>query len=152
MKKTQQGFTLIELMIVVAIIGILAAIALPAYQTYTKKAKFSEVVAATGGAKTAVELCAQTVAADAAGFASNCATPGTNGIVSAGASGFVQSVTVGAGGGNDVRITATGSTTEFTNSENVYAIDGQYTNGQVIWVLASTASNCDDVGICSDPR
>ncbi|MEQ6342997.1 MAG: prepilin-type N-terminal cleavage/methylation domain-containing protein [Gammaproteobacteria bacterium] len=59
MKKAQQGFTLIELMIVVAIIGILAAIAIPAYQQYTKKAKFTEVVQATQAVKTAVELCAQ---------------------------------------------------------------------------------------------
>ena len=54
MKKTQQGFTLIELMIVVAIIGILAAIALPAYQDYTNRAKASEVVLAASGARTCV--------------------------------------------------------------------------------------------------
>jgi type IV pilus assembly protein PilA len=58
-KATQKGFTLIELMIVVAIIGILAAIALPAYQNYTDKAKFTEVVNATAAAKSAVEVCAQ---------------------------------------------------------------------------------------------
>jgi type IV pilus assembly protein PilA len=58
MKKVQQGFTLIELMIVVAIIGILAAVAIPAYSDYTKKAKFTEVIQATQSVKTAVELCA----------------------------------------------------------------------------------------------
>lgn len=54
MKKNQQGFTLIELMIVVAIIAILAAIALPAYSDYTKKAKVSEVILAASSARTAV--------------------------------------------------------------------------------------------------
>ena len=54
MKSMQKGFTLIELMIVVAIIGILAAIALPAYQDYTKRAKMSEVVAFIASAKTGV--------------------------------------------------------------------------------------------------
>lgn len=57
MKQTQKGFTLIELMIVVAIIGILAAVAIPAYSNYTKKAKFTEVVQATQAIKTGIESC-----------------------------------------------------------------------------------------------
>ena len=53
-RQLQAGFTLIELMIVVAIIGILAAVALPAYQDYTKRAKMSEVVLAASGCRTAI--------------------------------------------------------------------------------------------------
>ena len=56
-RHKEQGMTFIELMIVIAIIGILAAIALPAYQTYTKKAKFSEVVTASTSVKSAIEIC-----------------------------------------------------------------------------------------------
>src|SRR6266536_6698343 len=59
MKRLQQGFTLIELMIVVAIVGILAAIAIPAYQDYVARSKVSEAMAALGACKTSITEYAQ---------------------------------------------------------------------------------------------
>ncbi len=59
-KHSNQGFTLIELMIVVAIIGVLAAVALPAYQNYTRRATFSELISAVANLKNAIEFQVQT--------------------------------------------------------------------------------------------
>ena len=93
-RQVQKGFTLIELMIVVAIIGILAAIALPAYQDYTFRARFADVVSITGPYKTAVGMCIQTRGtADGCGNAAGVGGTG-NGIPGTQATANVAAVTV----------------------------------------------------------
>ncbi len=146
--KKQSGFTLIELMIVVAIVAILAAVALPAYQTYTKRAKFAEVVSAVGPAKTAVEVCIQGSSATVdANLMATCSTAGDSAVSGAFNTAIVATVDAAASGATGVVITATGATAPFGATNNAFTLTGtaNTTTRQVTWVKGGT---CEAGGLC----
>lgn len=118
MNTVQKGFTLIELMIVVAIIGILAAIAIPQYQNYITKSQVSRVVGETGGFKTAVEDCIN------AGKTSDPASSAT--ACSAEDLGLTASNLLGAA----VQVTATGAASPKINiaADGSATIEGKFGN------------------------
>jgi prepilin-type N-terminal cleavage/methylation domain-containing protein len=126
-KKVQAGFTLIELMIVVAIIGILAAVAIPAYQDYVLKAKFAEVESTASAYKTAVAVCAQEL-----GTLTGCDL-GSNGIPATQATTHVTSIGVASG-----VITVTPTAT--TNALSTLILTPTMGVGAFTW--AKTGSGC----------
>ena len=127
-RSMQKGFTLIELMIVVAIIGILAAVALPAYQDYTVRAKVSEVILAASSAKVAVAEHAQ-----ANGMMNSMTTP-----VATQVSKFVQSVSYSAANASTGTILAAATAVEPKLTGTGVQFTGTLTgNGQVTWVCAA---------------
>jgi len=136
-RSMQKGFTLIELMIVVAIIGILAAVALPAYQDYTVRAKVSEVVLAASSAKTAVAESAQVnslmpstaslvVDTQSSKWVSSVSYANTSASV-----GVITVFTKTSANGGDPKLN--GNTLQMTGT-----MQG---NGQVVWVCAAGATN-----------
>ena len=132
MVKTQKGFTLIELMIVIAIIGILAAVAVPQYSQYTKRAKFSEVKIAVSPIKSAVEDCYQRNAGSA-----NCNTsaatatiPGKvtdNMLLRAESAALVGDVTLTASGTNPQITVAPADGVEGFAATDTYTLTGTVT-------------------------
>lgn len=138
--KKQSGFTLIELMIVVAIVAILAAIAMPAYQTYTKRAKFTEVIAATGPVKTAIEVCVQS--ADDDTTAGNCFS-GVGATLAASAS--VTSIVSGVSIASET-VVATGTDAVDGNTYILSASGAVSAGAPIIW--DKTTGSCVSNGLC----
>lgn len=140
--RKQSGFTLIELMIVIAIIGILASLAIPIYTNYSNKTKFSEVVQATAPLKLAVELCANQT-----GELKNCGN-GKNGVPEAffasnPASGYIASIITA----DDGTITATSQRIKVNDQDSFtyILIPSLQPNGQVTW---QQSGNCSGSHLC----
>ncbi len=130
--KKQQGFTLIELMIVVAIIGILAAIAIPAYQDYTIRAQVSEGLSLSGGAKTAVAEFFQ----DSGVFPANNVQAGISNATDINGK-YVTSVTVGANGVITVLYGGTSANTNIANDS--LSLTPTANVGSVEWACANAS-------------
>lgn len=136
--SNQKGFTLIELMIVIAVIGILAAIALPAYQTYTKKARFTEAVLAAASVRSNIDICFQ----DKDNYTlSNCDSFSKIGIDAsvATAPNTINSITIDA---NTAMITVIG---EPSVDSVTYTLSPTASNSSLTWLAGGT---CVAAGLC----
>ena len=137
-RKIQKGFTLIELMIVIAIVGILAAVAMPMYSDYTNKAKFVSVTNQVASIKLAADLCYQTE-----GAITNC-VGGKNGIIDITTSNIANLDKVETTAtATDIVITLTSKDAPFGVS--TYILTGRPTDGTVVW---TKSGSCINKGFC----
>ncbi len=137
--RKNQGFTLIELMIVIAILGILIALALPAYQTYFGRSKFSEVMATVSAVRKSVDVCYQV---KGGGDLSNCNTFAKIGVDPATSTPVTQSILLQ----NDGSVIGTAVTGNSLNGET-FILTPTISAGSLEWTLNSSSS-CIAAGIC----
>ena len=144
--RKQSGFTLIELMIVVAIIGILASIALPAYQSYNAKARYSEVILASEPAKTAIEVCLQ-IGNSMAACTDNTTAAGAGGassLIGTSDADQVDTVVIAADG----TITVTPAASNNILATHTFILVPTLTaNNSLNWDI-NPASGCLTIGLC----
>lgn len=150
-RNMQQGFTLIELMIVVAIIGILAAVAIPQYQNYVIKSQVTRAIAEASDLKTAVETCIDNGQVNVGNAAGDCVSPATGSSILTGAS---QNANVVLAAGMGVPVLSSPFAPTATPAATIIATLGNSANGAVAgstitlsrdqygtWTCASSIAN-----------
>ena len=137
MKTMQKGFTLIELMIVIAIIGILAAIAIPAYQNYTIRAQVTEGLSLADTYKTAIAEFYQNVGTFPTGVSAGAPTATTIGMPGASTGKYVSAITVDAKGNVIITYNGPQANAKLVAFPTLAIQPGTDTNGDVIWVCGT---------------
>jgi type IV pilus assembly protein PilA len=142
-RSMQKGFTLIELMIVVAIIGILAAVALPAYQDYTVRAKVTEGLVVASSAKLAVAENASNGKAFDSGWSAPAATSNVTSVAIAQATGVVTVLYPATAGGGTILITPTSSGTALAGTASASTVPA---GGSINWSCATNGVTATATG------